>query len=46
MKNKFAQLAYFVNRIDPRYIRFVYFVLMLGVGIIMQRPTDGGSDPI
>jgi hypothetical protein len=46
MKNKLAQIAYIVNKIDPRYIRFAYFVMMLGVGIIMQRPSDGGTDPI
>ena len=46
MKNNFAQLAYFINKIDPRYIRFAYFVLALAVSVIMKRPTDGGTDPI
>jgi hypothetical protein len=45
MKNKFAQLVCFVNKLDTRYIRFAYFVLALGVGIIMGSPTDGGTDP-
>lgn len=45
MKNKLAQLGYLVNRIDFRYIKFTYFVLALGLSIIMNRPTDGGNDP-
>jgi len=46
MKNKFAQLVYFVNKLDPRYVRFAYFTLMFVVSVIMQRPSDGGTDPI
>ena len=45
MKNKFAQLASFVNQIDRRQIQFAYFLVMLTVSIIMQRPSDGGTDP-
>ena len=46
MKTKLAQLVYIVNKIDRRYLQFAYFVLMLGVSLIMQKPSDGGSDPI
>ena len=45
MKNKVSQLAFFVNQIDRRHIQFAYFLVMLVVSVIMQRPTDGGPDP-
>ena len=45
MKTKFAQFVYFINTIDPRQLRFAYFVLMLAVSIVMRKPSDGGSDP-
>jgi len=46
MKNKIAQILCYVNTIDIRYVRFAYFVLMLGVSIVMRSPSGGGSDPI
>jgi hypothetical protein len=46
MKTRFAQFVYTINRIDRRHLQFAYFVLMFAVGVIMQRPSDGGSDPI
>jgi len=45
MKNKVAQLAYFANQIDRRHIQFAYFLVMLFASFIMQKPTDGGTDP-
>ena len=46
MKNKLAQFVNFISTIDPRYLRFAYFVLMFAVSIIMRKlPSDGGSDP-
>jgi hypothetical protein len=46
MKNKFAQVAYFITKLDPHYVRFAYFVLALGVGVIMKCPVGGGTDPV
>jgi len=46
MKTKIAQILYNFNKIDVRYIRLAYFVLMLGVSIAMRSPSGGGSDPI
>lgn len=45
MKTKLAQIANFVNSIDRRHIQFAYFALMFVVSVIMQKPTDGGTDP-
>lgn len=45
MKNKVAQLALFVNRIDRRYIQFAYFLVVLAASFIMKGPSDGGTDP-
>jgi hypothetical protein len=46
MKNSFAQLVTFVNRIDRRQIQFVYFLVVLAGAIIMRAPSDGGTGPI
>jgi len=46
MKAKLSQFVYLINKIDRRHLQFAYFVLMLVISIIMQRPSDGGSDPI
>lgn len=47
MNKKLAQLAYFVNRIDRRYLQFTYFVLILAVGVLVQPcPADGGGGPV
>lgn len=46
MKTKLAQISYFVAKVDPRYFRFAYFVLMLGVAILMRTPAGGGTDPV
>ena len=45
MKTKLSQLAFFVNKIDRRQLQFAYFLVMLFASFIMQRPTDGGTDP-
>ena len=45
MNTKLAQFAYFVNKIDRRYLQLAYFVAMLAFSVILNRPTDGGSDP-
>ena len=46
MKNKFAQLVYFVNKLDRRHIQMAYLVLMLAGFLIAQSPSDGGGGPI
>lgn len=46
MNNKFAQLVSFVNKIDLRYVRLAYFVLMFTIAVIMRKPSDGGTGPI
>jgi len=45
MKNKFAQLFVFVNRIDRRYIQLGYFAFMLAGFVFTQSPSDGGVGP-
>ncbi len=46
MKNKIAQILYYVNTVDVRYIRLAYFVLAFGVSIAMRSPSGGGGDPV
>ncbi len=45
MKNKLAQLAYYVGKIDPRYIQFAYFAITLLAVFVIQGPSDGGTGP-
>ncbi|MEP6894024.1 MAG: hypothetical protein ABI986_00320 [Chloroflexota bacterium] len=45
MKNKIAQLAYFLNKIDHNHIQFAYFVFVLLAFLIVQSPSDGGVGP-
>jgi len=45
MKIKLAQFVYIINKIDRRQLQIAYFILMFAFSVIMQRPTDGGSDP-
>ncbi len=45
MKNKLAQLVYFVNKIDRHHIQFAYFALMIVGFMFLQRPSDGGGGP-
>ena len=44
MKNKLAQLYFFINNIDQRYIQLAYFAFMLA-GLVAQAPIDGGTGP-
>ena len=46
MKSKLAQIVFFINKFDRRQIQVAYFILMLGVSIIMRAPSDGGGGPI
>ena len=46
MKNKLAQIAFYLNKFDRRQIQVAYFVLMLAVSVIMRSPLDGGGEPI
>jgi hypothetical protein len=45
MNKKFAQLAYFVSKIDRQHIQFAYFALILVAGLILPCPADGGTGP-
>lgn len=45
MKNKLAQLVYFVNQIDRRHLQFAYFALTVFAALIIQGPSDGGTGP-
>lgn len=44
MKNKLAQLYFFINNLDQRYIQLAYFAFLLA-GFFAQSPTDGGVGP-
>ena len=46
MKSKLTQISGFLYNIDLRTIRLVAFVLMLGVGLLMKGPSDGGTGPV
>ena len=46
MKNKLAQLFTVINKIDPQVIKLTYFALMIGVGILLRAPYDGGTGPV
>jgi hypothetical protein len=41
MKNKLAQLYFFVSKIDRRYIQLAYFTFMLAGFVLTQSPSDG-----
>jgi hypothetical protein len=44
MKNKLVNLYYRINTIDPRYLQAAYFVLVLGVSLLITNsPADGGT---
>ena len=45
MKNKLAQLYFFVNNIDQRYVQLAYFAFMLAGWFFTQSPIDGGTGP-
>lgn len=40
-----AKLAYFVSKIDRRYLLLSYFAFALVVRIITNSPLDGGTGP-
>lgn len=46
MKNKLAQLAYYVGKITPRHIQYAYFVITLLAVFVIQGPSDGGVGPV
>lgn len=46
MKNKLAQIAFYLNKIDRHQLQIVYFVLMLAVSVVLRSPADGGGEPI
>jgi hypothetical protein len=43
MKNRLAQLYFYVNNIDRRYIQLAYFVFMLAMLFIQGSPEDGSG---
>jgi hypothetical protein len=43
MKTKVAQLVFYVNNIDRRYIQFAYFAFMLAMFIVQGVPEDGSG---
>ena len=45
MKNKLAQLYFFVNNIDQCYVQLAYFAFILAGFVIAQSPLDGGTGP-
>ncbi len=40
-----TKLAYFVTRIDRRYLLLAYFAFVFVTKIISQSPLDGGTGP-
>jgi hypothetical protein len=40
-----AKLAYFVSKIDRRYILLAYFAFAFLIRIVMDSPMDGGVGP-
>ncbi len=42
MKTKLAQIVFYVNNIDRRYIQTAYFIFMLAM-FVLRMPDDGGS---
>ena len=45
MKSKLTQLVSFVSRINPNFLKFGYFALMLAGYFYIQSPSDGGTGP-
>jgi hypothetical protein len=45
MKTTLAQIAFLVNKIDPRQKQLIYFAMLLAGLIIMRSPSDGGTGP-
>jgi len=45
MNNKLAQLAYFINKIDPRHVQLAYFAFAVIGFLITYSPSDGGTGP-
>jgi hypothetical protein len=43
MKTKFAQLVFYFNNIDRRYLQIAYFVFMLAMFVVQGCPEDGSS---
>lgn len=46
MNTKLAQFVLQFNKLDPRYLRVAYFVLMVGMAVVWKAPYDGGGGPI
>jgi len=42
MKTKFAQLVFYVNNIDRRYVQIAYFVFTLAL-FVLRAPDDGSG---
>ena len=42
MKTKLAQIVFYVNNIDRRYIQTAYFILMLAM-FVLRMPDDGSG---
>ena len=40
-----TKLAYFVSKIDPRYMSIAYFAFVLFLKVIANSPMDGGVGP-
>lgn len=45
MKNQFAQLMSFANKIDRRYLQIAYFIVMIAAAILRKGPSDGSIGP-
>jgi hypothetical protein len=45
MKNQFAQLVSFVNKIDRRHLQIAYFLVMLAGAVLLKSPSDGSIGP-
>jgi hypothetical protein len=40
-----AKLAYFISRIDRRYVLIAYFAFVFFTRVVTQSPMDGGVGP-
>ena len=40
-----AKLAYFVSKIDRRYLLLAYFAFVLVMRFVVDSPMDGGVGP-
>ena len=45
MKTTLAQIALFVNKINPHYKQMIYFVMLLAGFVLLRAPSDGGTGP-